>query len=249
MFDPVLPQFDIAARLRSIPNLAKVKFVTEDAETLAPGQTSLNLIQQVFAAAATGAGAMIMPAELTGTSVDQPLFFDRVLFDITCFTSATANVAASGANRYACELATRCGIALHGFKSPGFYNPFRVEVISPVRLGKLPETLNEQFKSQIFKAWNARVFTQLEQAVPVRCADVTMSCASLAVPQTVMLDCATLNAKIYYTVDGKYPGSGTTGCAFVSPGGTVPVTVPGRLRAAAEALNYDPSDVATAEFQ
>ena len=243
MFDPVQTQFDIAARLRSIPNLAKVKFVTEDTETLAPGQTSQNIIQQVFAAAATGAGAMIIPADLTGTSIDQPLYFDRVLFDITCFTSAPANVAAAGAQRYACELATRCGIALHGFKSPSLYNPFQVEAVSPVRLGKLPEPLNEQFKSQVFKAWNCRLFTQMELSVPARCTAPTITEDE---DGKIVLASATSGASIYYTVNGKYPGSGEkTATLYAEP---FTLTTSCTIRAAAEKVNFDPSDVVNNGF-
>jgi|GEM_PF-4904720 len=246
MFDPIQGEFDLAARYRSSPSLAKVKIITEDPEAFTPGGVLYSPIQQAIAAAATGAAALVMAPELSGTSLSEPLFFESADYDVVVFCANLVNVATGGAKQRAFQIGGKIAAASR-FARVGYYQKFKVVSIGSVRVGNLPKSLTDLLKGQTIQAAAVRLRTQLEQPLPARVPAPTVGCDQLNVPSNVTVT-SVAGAKIYWTTDGSYPGSGNSAAQFANAPAAFQITVPGLVAIAAEVAGLEPSDPITARF-
>jgi hypothetical protein len=254
-FDSTQAMFDIADRLHAFPGLTAVEIVTEKPRLLSPEAALYNPVA-VTLAAITGAGSCLLVVEpdLAGTSLSDPLYFKSVTFEIVAFSNLLLSGAPGGSALRSFQLARLAARALHLFSSPPDYNDFLIAGIQPFRGAGLPSDVIEKFQQANAEGHVLKIVTQIEEDKLNRLAPPTLSCASVVSPQTVTATHAVAGARLYYTLDGTFPGSGRrslTGpdpAEYVLSGSTFQVDHPCKLRVAAEAAGYEPSIVHGAIF-
>ncbi len=256
-FDSTQAMFDIADRLSTFPGLSGVvTVITEKPRVLQPGASLGSAMDRALSViSGKGACILVLEPDLGGTSLSDPLFFKTVAFEIVTFANLIMSSAASGAGLRSFQLARLSARALHLFDSPPDYGKFLIESIVPFRGAGLPVNAMEKFREANAEGHVLRIITQVQEDEITRLPIPTLSCEGTTAPQTVTATHTTAGAKIYYTVDGTYPGSGRRAvngtanpASYIASGSTITVATACKLRVAAECSGHEPSCVAEAIF-
>ena len=242
-FDPVQAHFDVADHLASSDYFAGIAVMAEQPRTLRPGATAVNNLDQIYSTVSgKGAGVIVMMPVLSGTTPNNPLYFNDVTFQVNALVSDAINVGVGGAAKRASEIAAQIALALHEWTAPPLFNNLIVKELRPVRLTELPEEIAAALFQSRIVMWMVTLTTQMELPTATKCASPTMT----ETGGTITLASTTGTAKIYYTTDGSYPGSSnTTATLYYAP---FALTVACTVRAATQKTGLQTSNISQAAF-